>query len=30
MELVNVESNEKVWIGEHQIRKLVDQKGTTW
>lgn len=30
MELVNVETNEKVWIGEKKIRKLVDQAGTTW
>lgn len=30
MELVNVETNEKVWIGEKQIRKVVDQAGTTW
>lgn len=30
MELVNVETNEKVWIGEKQIRKVIDQAGTTW
>jgi penicillin-binding protein activator len=30
MELVNVETNEKVWIGEHRIRKLVNQDGTSW
>ncbi len=30
MELVNVETNEKVWIGEEKIRKVVDQAGTTW
>ena len=30
MELVNVETNEKVWIGEKMIRKVVDQAGTTW
>jgi hypothetical protein len=30
MELINVETNEKVWIGEKQIRKVVDQAGTTW
>lgn len=30
MELVNVETNEKVWIGEKSIRKVVDQAGTTW
>lgn len=30
MELVNVETNEKVWIGEKKIRKVVDQAGTTW
>jgi PBP1b-binding outer membrane lipoprotein LpoB len=30
MELISVETNEKVWIGEKQIRKVVDQAGTTW
>lgn len=30
MELVNVETNEKVWIGEQKIRKVIDQAGTTW
>jgi penicillin-binding protein activator len=30
MELVNVETNEKVWIGEKAIRKLVEQASTTW
>lgn len=30
MELVNVETNEKVWIGEKKIRKVVDQAGATW
>lgn len=30
MELVNVETNEKVWIGEKMIRKVVDQAGTSW
>ena len=30
MELVNVETNEKVWIGEKMIRKLVEQAGTSW
>jgi PBP1b-binding outer membrane lipoprotein LpoB len=30
MELVNVETNEKVWIGEKQIRKVVEQAGTSW
>jgi PBP1b-binding outer membrane lipoprotein LpoB len=30
MELVNVESNEKVWIGEKQIRKVVEQAKTSW
>lgn len=30
MELISVESNEKVWIGEKMIRKVVDQAGTTW
>jgi hypothetical protein len=30
MELVNVETNEKVWIGEKRIRKVVEQAGTSW
>ncbi|MCB9655488.1 MAG: penicillin-binding protein activator LpoB [Deltaproteobacteria bacterium] len=30
MELVNTETNEKVWIGEKAIRKVIDQAGTTW
>lgn len=30
MELVNVETNEKVWIGEKMIRKVVDQAATSW
>ncbi|MCC7385267.1 MAG: penicillin-binding protein activator LpoB [Deltaproteobacteria bacterium] len=30
MELVSVESNEKVWIGEKKIRKVVEQAGTSW
>ncbi len=30
MELVNVETNEKVWIGEKKIRKVVDQASTSW
>jgi len=30
MELVSVETNEKVWIGEKRIRKVVDQAGTSW
>ena len=30
MELVSVETNEKVWIGEKSIRKVIDQAGTSW
>jgi penicillin-binding protein activator len=30
MELVDVEGNEKVWIGEQQIRKIVDQPAAKW
>jgi PBP1b-binding outer membrane lipoprotein LpoB len=30
MELVSVETNEKVWIGEKMIRKLVEQSGSSW
>ncbi|MBI4821533.1 MAG: penicillin-binding protein activator LpoB [Deltaproteobacteria bacterium] len=30
MMLIHVETNEKVWMGEKQIRKVVDQAGTTW
>lgn len=30
MELVSIESQEKVWIGEKMIRKVVEQAGTSW
>ena len=30
MELVSVETNEKVWIGEKMIRKVVEQSGAGW
>jgi len=30
MELVNLRSNEIVWLGEHQIKKLVEQAKTSW
>ena len=30
MELVNVETNEKVWIGEKRIRKVVEQDKASW
>lgn len=30
MELVNVESNEKVWIGTKKIKKDITQKGNKW
>jgi PBP1b-binding outer membrane lipoprotein LpoB len=30
MELVNVETNEKAWIGEEKIRKVVEQPSTSW
>jgi uncharacterized protein (TIGR02722 family) len=30
MELINVESNEKVWIGTKKIKKDITQKGTKW
>ena len=30
MELVSVESNEKVWIGEKMIRKVVEQDSSKW
>jgi PBP1b-binding outer membrane lipoprotein LpoB len=30
MELISVETNEKVWIGEKSIRKVVNQRGTSW
>lgn len=30
MELVNLRSNEIVWLGEHQIKKLVDQAKVGW
>jgi len=30
MELVNVETNEKVWIGEEKIRKAIEQASARW
>ena len=27
LELINLESNEKVWIGQKKIKKLVEQRG---
>lgn len=30
MELLNVETNEKVWTKSHTIRKVIDQAGTSW
>jgi PBP1b-binding outer membrane lipoprotein LpoB len=30
MELVNVSTQEKVWIGEKSIRKVIEQAGTSW
>lgn len=30
MELVNIESNEKVWIGTKKIKKDITQKGNKW
>lgn len=30
MELVNIESNEKVWIGSKKIKKEITQKGSKW
>jgi uncharacterized protein (TIGR02722 family) len=30
LELINVESNEKVWLGGHKIKKLVSSKRTSW
>lgn len=30
MELVDVETNEKVWIGEKSIRKTIEQASTSW
>jgi PBP1b-binding outer membrane lipoprotein LpoB len=30
MELVSVETNEKAWIGEEKIRKVVEQSKTSW
>jgi hypothetical protein len=30
MELVNVETNEKVWIGEKKIRKVVERASSKW
>lgn len=30
LELINVESIEKVWIGTHKIKKSINQKSTKW
>lgn len=30
MELIHLETNEKVWIGEKEIKKLIDQKKYKW
>jgi len=30
MELVDLRSNEIVWLGEHQIKKLVEQAKASW
>ncbi|MFP4180467.1 MAG: penicillin-binding protein activator LpoB [Spirochaetaceae bacterium] len=30
MELVNIETNEKVWIGSKEIKKYIEQKKTKW
>jgi len=30
MELVNIESNEKVWIGTKKIKKIVEKKNVKW
>jgi hypothetical protein len=30
LELINVETNEKVWIGDHKIKKFVSRSGTTY
>jgi len=30
LELINVETNEKVWIGSKEIKKIIDKKKTKW
>lgn len=30
LELINVETNEKAWIGDHKIKKFVSRSGTTY
>ncbi|MFP4267873.1 MAG: penicillin-binding protein activator LpoB, partial [Spirochaetaceae bacterium] len=30
MELINIETNEKVWIGSKEIKKYIEQKKTKW
>ena len=30
MELINIESNEKVWMGSKEIKKFIEQKKTKW
>ena len=30
MELINIESNEKVWVGSQKIKKIIERKKTKW
>jgi uncharacterized protein (TIGR02722 family) len=30
LELINLETNEKVWIGQKKIKKIIDQKDYSW
>ena len=30
LELINLETNSKVWLGNKKIKKMVEQKGTKW
>jgi len=30
LELINLETNEKVWIGQKKIKKVVEQSGASW
>jgi len=30
LELINIETNEKVWIGTKEIKKLIEQRKFTW
>jgi penicillin-binding protein activator len=30
LELISIETNEKVWIGDKEIKKIIEQRNTIW